>query len=244
METETIAQRIATVRERIAAAARRAGRDPDSVRLIAVSKTHPAPLIRQAIAAGVRDLGENRIQEAIPKIEALRDEPARWHLIGHLQRNKARPAAQHFATLHTLDSLRLAEALERQAATHAPAPLPVLLQVNVSGEASKEGFDLPGGTDNSAQWPDFAATVERILALPHLRVSGLMTVAPLLPDPEQARPVFRCLRQLQATLARQFPAATWQNLSMGMTDDFEIAIEEGATDVRIGRAIFGARPAA
>jgi hypothetical protein len=244
MEAETLAQRIARVRERIAAAARRAGRDPDSVRLIAVSKTHPASLIRQAIAAGISDLGENRIQEATPKIEALRDTAARWHLIGHVQRNKARAAAQHFAMLHTLDSLRLAETLERQAATHAPAPLPVLLQVNVSGEASKEGFALPGGADNTAQWPDFAAAVERILALPHLRVSGLMTVAPLLPDPAAARPVFRCLRQLQATLAHQFPSADWQRLSMGMTDDFEIAIEEGATDVRIGRALFGARPPA
>jgi hypothetical protein len=241
---ETIAQRVAAVRERIAAAARRASRDPNSVRLIAVSKTHPVSLIREAIAAGITDLGENRIQEATPKIDVLRDEPVCWHLIGHLQRNKARAAAQSFGMLHTLDSLRLAETLEHQAATHAPAPLPVLLQVNVSGEASKEGFDLPDGADTTAQWADFAAAVERILALPHLRVSGLMTVAPLLPDPEQARPVFRSLRRLQVTLVHQFPTAQWQHLSMGMTDDFEIAIEEGATDIRIGRAIFGARPPA
>jgi hypothetical protein len=241
---EAIAQRIATVRERIAAAARRAGRDPDSVQLIAVSKTHPADLIRQAIAAGITDLGENRMQEAIPKIAALRDAGPRWRLIGHLQRNKARPAVEHFDMLHTLDSLRLAEALERHAAQHAAAPFPVLLQVNISGEASKEGFDLPGGATNPERWPDFVATVERIAALPHLRIGGLMTVAPLLPDPEQARPVFRRLRQLQEALARQFPTADWQHLSMGMTDDFEVAIEEGATSIRVGRAIFGARPPA
>jgi hypothetical protein len=243
----SIAQRISAIQERIAAAARRAGRNPDEVRLVAVTKTHPPELIAQAVAAGVHDLGENRIQEAEGKVNALATLEPRptWHLIGHLQRNKAKTAVGLFDIVHSLDSLRLAETLNRHAAARAIAedqrPLPVLLQVNVSGEASKEGFDLPGGPEHTAQWPQFQAEVEQILALSHLQIRGLMTIAPFADDPEVARPVFRTLRTLRATLAQQFPQADWAHLSMGMTDDFEVAIEEGATIVRIGRAIFGAR---
>jgi pyridoxal phosphate enzyme (YggS family) len=241
-----IVDRVYAVRERIAAAARRAGRPVEEITLVAVTKTQPARLIAQALAAGVHDLGENRVQEAIEKIDLLAAERARirWHLIGHLQRNKARQAAAGFDCIHSVDSLRLAEALDRHVdglSLVGQRRLPVLLQVNVSGEASKEGFDLPGGVANSAAMPAFLAQVERIVALPRLQVQGLMTIAPLGVDPQQARPTFHSLRLLRDELARRFPAAGWEQLSMGMTDDFEVAIEEGATLVRVGRAIFGER---
>jgi PLP dependent protein len=242
---DTIVQRIDIVRDRIASAAQRAGRQPDEVTLIAVTKTHPARLVAQAFAAGVCDVGENRVQEAAEKIALMSAERARmrWHLIGHLQRNKAKQAAANFDMVHSLDSLRLAETLSYQVESQSLAGqrrLPVLLQVNVSGEASKEGFALPGGVDS----PDlsvFLAEVEPILALPHLEVQGLMTIAPWGDDPEAARPTFRTLRLVRDMLARRFPQIDWRHLSMGMTDDFEVAVEEGATLVRVGRAIFGSR---
>jgi pyridoxal phosphate enzyme (YggS family) len=245
-----IASNIAAVHERIAAAARRAGRDPADVTLVAVTKTQPPELVAEAIAAGAADLGENRVQEAAAKIAALGDYRAavRWHLIGHLQRNKARLAAAGeadaqrslFDLIHSVDSLRLAEALAR----HAPPgrAQPILLQVNVSGEASKEGFDLAGGLENRQALAALLPDVERIAALPGLALRGLMTIAPIVDDPEQARPIFRRLRELRDELARRFPQASWDELSMGMTDDFEAAIAEGATIVRVGRAIFGERP--
>lgn len=238
-----IAQHIAAVRERIAQAAQRSGRTADSVRLIAVTKTHPTAQVQQALAAGITDLGENRVQEAEPKIADLHatQPPPAWHLIGHLQRNKAKRAAVLFDWVHSLDSLELAHALARaRAAQPDLPPLPVLVQVNISGEASKFGFDLPGGA-TAATLADFVATIQQIATLPHLRLAGLMTIAPYHPDPEQARPVFRGLRELQAVLAQQVPAVAWQHLSMGMTDDMDVAIEEGATMVRVGRAIFGER---
>lgn len=241
----SVAERIMTIQERIAAAARRAGREPAAVRLIAVTKTHPPELIAAAVAAGVYHLGENRLQEAEGKIAALADDRPRltWHLIGHLQRNKARGAVALFDMIHSLDSLRLAETLNRHAAARRAnqQPLPVLLQVNVSGETSKEGFDLPGGLENRTGLPPLLQAVEQILMLPHLQVQGLMTIAPFLPNPELARPTFVMLNRLRDTLARHFPQADWSQLSMGMTDDFEVAIAEGATMVRIGRAIFGER---
>jgi hypothetical protein len=236
-------ERITAVRANIAAAAARVNRDPASVTLVAVTKTHTPQTVAAAVEAGVTHLGENRVQEATRKIEALDHLHPRvcWHLIGHLQRNKARTVANTFDLLHSLDSVRLADALHRQHPDNAP-PLPVLLQVNLSGEESKEGFDLPGGTDNTTRLPVFAAAVEHILALPTIAVQGLMTIAPLSTTPETARPVFRQLRLLRDWLAGQFPAADWHHLSMGMTNDYPIAIEEGATIVRIGRALFGERP--
>jgi PLP dependent protein len=242
--TQQIAGNIAAVRERIAAAARRAGRSPEEITLIAVTKTHPARRIAAALAAGIEDCGENRVQEAEEKIPLLVEAGPRWHLIGHLQRNKARRAAALFDMIHSLDSLRLAEALNRHVEEQSllgQRRLPVLLQVNVSGEASKEGFDLVGGVNNQSALLSLIATARQIVALPHLKVEGLMTVAPYADDPEQARPVFRMLRALQTELSRQIPEASWQHLSMGMTGDFEVAIEEGATLVRVGRAIFGER---
>jgi PLP dependent protein len=258
---ETIATRIAAVRERIAAAARRASRPVEELTLVGVTKTHPPQVVAQALAAGLTDLGENRVQEAEAKIAALAADRARltWHLIGHLQRNKARKAAALFDLVHSLDSLRLAETLNRAVEeTRRPdsemssassenllvspsACLPVLIQVNVSGEASKEGFALAGWEARPPILDTFLAEVEALLALPHLRVRGLMTIAPWGADPEQARPTFRAARRLRDTLAQRFPQADWSALSMGMTDDFEVAIEEGATLVRVGRAIFGER---
>lgn len=244
---QTLQSGLAAVHERIAHAARRAGRPPEEVALVAVTKTHPPELIAAALEAGITHIGENKVQEAAQKFDSLHNRypHAHWHLIGHLQRNKAKQAAGIFTKLHTLDSLRLAEALNRhlegQNDTLPRQRLPVLLQINVSGEQSKEGFLLPGDPDNQAALPSLLSDIEPILALPRLEVRGLMTIAPLAPDPEAARPVFRRLRRLRDTLARHFPHATWDELSMGMSDDFEVAIEEGATWVRLGRALFGAR---
>jgi PLP dependent protein len=247
---ESITTRIAAVRERIAAAAKRAGRSPEEIRLVGVSKTHPPELVAQALAAGLRDFGENRVQEAEPKIAALAAERSAitWHLIGHLQSNKARRAAMLFDLVHSVDSLHLAEALARGVAgspsnSQPPTPnsLAVLLQVNVSGEASKDGFALAGWEQRAEVLEAFFEQVERLLALPAVRVGGLMTIAPWGEDPQAARPAFRSARQLRDALEKRFPAADWSALSMGMTDDFEVAIEEGATIVRVGRAIFGMR---
>lgn len=243
---ETLTERLTAVRERIAAAARRVNRDPATIRLVGVTKAHPVEVIRAALDAGLRDIGENRVQEAEAKIAALAAERRRltWHLIGHLQTNKAKKAAMLFDMVHSVDSLRLAQILDRYAAEvrrEAQGRLPILLQVNVSGEATKSGFALHGWETRPDTYERFCADVEQILALPHLDVRGLMTIAPWGPDPEQARPVFRAVRRLRDDLAQRFPAAAWRDLSMGMTDDFEVAIEEGATIVRIGRAIFGER---
>jgi pyridoxal phosphate enzyme (YggS family) len=241
-DVNTIGERLAAVQERIAAAARQAGRDPGDVQLIAVTKTHPADVVRSAFAGGCRVFGENRVQEAEGKIDALADVRAsvQWHLIGHLQRNKAKKAAALFDLVHSLDSLSLAQTLDRHAAA-AGRRLPVLLQVNMSGEANKEGFALAGWQDDHAVLDRFVADVEQIVALPHLDVQGLMTVAPWSDDPGVVQPVFRATRLLRDELARRFSSTDWRHLSMGMTGDFELAIVEGATLVRIGRAIFGER---
>jgi hypothetical protein len=236
----TIAERIAAIQARIAAAARRSQRDAGGIQLVGVSKTHPPETIAEALAAGLTHFGENRVQEAEAKIAALSAERARitWHLIGHLQSNKAKRAAALFDLVHSVDSLKLAQVLDRAAPA---APLAVLLQVNVSGEASKEGFDLAGWEQQPGVLESFVAQVEQILALPGLKVRGLMTIAPWGHLPEQARLTFRSVRLLRDELAVRFPQASWNHLSMGMTDDFEVAIEEGATIVRVGRALFGAR---
>lgn len=237
----TISDNIAQVRERIASAARRAGRSPDDVALVAVTKTHSVSTIEAALAAGVVDCGENRVQEAEAKIPLLPPEAARWHLIGNLQRNKARRAAQLFDMVHSIDSVRLAEALDRAVSEATPSRrLPVLLEINVAGEASKAGFWVPRGRENQVAYGELREAAGRIAALPSLEIHGLMTVAPFLDDPEQVRWVFSALRRLRDALRQDFGIELAQ-LSMGMSDDFEVAIEEGATIVRIGRAIFGDR---
>ena len=215
-----VAANLAAVRARIAAAAARVGRDPADVCLIAVAKTKPAALVRAALAAGATDIGENYVQEAVAKRAAV-PEPARWHLIGHLQRNKAGQALQTFDCIHTVDRAELGAALARHAGLRG-VPARVLVEVNIGGEASKRGVA-----------PRELPALLAALCDPHLAVSGLMTVPP--PGaPEATRPFFRQLRTLAGS-------AGLTELSMGMTDDFEVAIEEGATMVRIGRAIFGAR---
>ena len=240
--TEEIAANVAGVRERITAAARRAGRDPLDVTLIAVSKTHPAELVEAVAASGVRDFGENRVAEGAEKAAALYALDLHWHLIGHLQRNKVRRAVGVFALVHSVDSVRLAEALDRVVREGAPGRRqPILLQVNIAGEEQKEGFDLAGGIRNAAALEEFYAVVEQIAPLEALEIHGLMTIAPYVENAEEVRPVFAALRELRDGLAARFPALAWRELSMGMTGDFEVAVEEGATLVRVGRAIFGER---
>jgi hypothetical protein len=246
-----IGANLSRVQERIQAAARRAGRDPAEVSLIAVTKTHPLEVVQAAYQAGVRHLGENRVEEARLKIPAFDEwlaasspsaqRPA-WHLIGHLQSRKAADALACFDTIHSVDSFKLAERLNRLAESSvAKPPLPILLECNVSGEASKQGFGLSHWPDDRETWAAFLETVRGIAELPRLHLQGLMTMAPLVSDPEQARPTFAALRRLRDTLAETFPTIEWRHLSMGMTDDFEVAVEEGATLLRIGRAIFGPR---
>lgn len=230
----SIAANIHDVRERIAAAARRAGRNPEEVALMAVTKTFPPELIRQAYEAGQRVFGENRVQEFAGKFDALRDlSGAEWHMIGHLQSNKARKAAEIFAAVDSVDSLALTEKLNAAAET-AGKRMAVLVEVNIGGEAAKSGLA-----------PD-SPELERLLAsaanLAALEFRGLMTVPPFTEDPQQARPYFRRLRQLRDQIAaRRLPLVTMDVLSMGMSHDFEVAIEEGSTCVRLGTAIFGER---
>jgi pyridoxal phosphate enzyme (YggS family) len=224
------------VQEQIAAAAHRTGRDPAEIVLVVVSKTQPPSVIQVAYDLGVRHFGENRVEEAESKLENLSGDIT-WHMIGHIQSRKAKRVVSLFDIVHSVDSVKVARRLDRFSAER-PAPLPVLLECNVSGEESKYGFDASCWEDDSAQWNAMLASVEEIVALPNLRVRGLMTMAPIVADPEQVRPVFSRLRQLRDELAKAFPQADWGQLSMGMTDDFQVAIEEGATMVRVGRAVF------
>jgi pyridoxal phosphate enzyme (YggS family) len=209
---------------------------------VAVTKMEPVDVILTAYELGLRHFGENRIEEAQEKVGDL---PAdiTWHMIGHIQSRKARDVLPLFDWVHSVDRPKVAHRLERFAAEGA-VPLPILLECNVSGEASKYGFAADHWAEDRRQRRSLFAAIEEIVALPHLKVQGLMTMAPIVEDAEQARPVFVQLRRLRDELAGAFPQAGWQHLSMGMTDDFEVAIEEGATLVRIGRAIFAPdRPA-
>ncbi|MGH2586126.1 MAG: YggS family pyridoxal phosphate-dependent enzyme [Dehalococcoidia bacterium] len=220
----TIADNAAAVRARITAAAERSGRDATAVRLIAVTKTFPAEMCLAALEAGISDLGENRVQEGVAKAAAIAGQgaPAVWHLIGHLQSNKVKPALETFALIHSVHSVELVTAISRRAV----APVTVLLQANVAGEESKFGLDLD----------EVPAAYEQIAAMPNVDVRGLMTIAPQTNDPETVRPVFRRLREMAETLGLP-------ELSMGMSGDYEVAVEEGSTMVRVGSALFGPRPA-
>lgn len=238
----TIAENIARVQQTIAAACDRAGRNPDEVMLLAVSKTQPVEAVLEAAAAGVQHFGENRVEEAVDKIpiaNARLPEAVTWHMVGHIQSRKARDVPPLFQVVHSIDRLKIARRLSREMIERG-GELDVFLEMNVSGEASKSGFE-------AANWPEVREVRERlwqsvseVLNLPGLRVRGLMTMAPIVDDMEQTRPVFAQLAALRAALAEslqiELPA-----LSMGMTDDYPIAIEEGATIVRVGRAIFGPR---
>lgn len=235
----SLLDRYSLIRERIAAAANRVGRDPDRIRLVAVSKGRPLSDIYDLNALGHLDFGENRIEEGGDKISAARRDQKQiaWHMIGHIQRRKAREVAADFDWVHSLDGAPLAERLGRTAG-EAGKTMPVLLECNVSGEENKYGLAASQVETNPAQWEALVEAVKTIAAQPNLRIKGLMTMAPVVSQPELARPVFVKLRALRDKLAAQFPEVEWNELSMGMTDDFEIAIEEGATMVRIGRAIF------
>lgn len=236
VDAKAIQARLADVRERMAAACARAGRPASSVTLVAVSKTFPIEAVQAAYAADVRHFGENRVQDFVEKAEAM---PGRlhggdvcWHMIGHLQRNKAKDVVHHADLFEALDSPRLAKELDKRAEAEGRV-VPCLVQVNVSGEASKYGLD-PDETH---------AFLDRLAAYSGLRIRGLMTLAAPADDPEDVRPQFRLLRELFETYnARSNARVTMDVLSMGMSGDFEVAIEEGATHVRIGSAIFGPRP--
>ena len=231
-ETRGFAERLAAVRSRIAAACVRSGRDPGEVRLLPISKTVPVERLRMAIAAGMPALGENKVQEAKTKAEALRDLSVSWSIVGHLQTNKARDAARFAAEFQALDSLRIAEALERRLEIEGRT-LDVLVQVNTSGEESKFGLAPE----------DVAGFVCELPAFSRLRIGGLMTLAVFSAEEERVRRCFRLLRDIRERLRQEGPVGlAFDALSMGMSGDFEIAIEEGATVVRVGQAIFGARP--
>ena len=226
-----LAANLEAVRHRIAAACQRAGREPGSVTLVAVTKTQPPEVVADASKAGLILFGENKVQEAKAKIP-LCPGHLRWHMIGHLQTNKCRDAVALFQMIESVDSLRLAEEIA-QRADQAAKTIPILLEVNAVGEASKFGY----------QPEQLLVELPQLNALPRIEVHGLMTVPPWTSDPEKVRPVFRQMRELKAR-CEQILGAPLPHLSMGMTGDFEVAIEEGATMIRVGTALFGARPPA
>jgi pyridoxal phosphate enzyme (YggS family) len=227
-----LAVRLADVRARVRAAAQKSGRQPDEVRLIAISKTHPASVIKQVCQLGATDFGENRVQEAEGKIVEIGREKVRWHLVGHLQANKARRAVNLFDVIHSVDSLDLAQRLDRLCVEESRESLPVLIQVDLAHEETKSGIEES----------ELTHMVESLGPLTRVKLIGLMTLPPFFDDPEQSRAFFRRLRELRDELNQRgaFGERTGE-LSMGMTHDFEVAIEEGATMVRIGTAIFGER---
>jgi len=227
----SIQENVVKVQERIAAACRRCARQPQDVKLLAISKTFPPESIREAYEAGLRDFGENRVQEAKAKRPALSDLSITWHLVGHLQTNKAKAARELFHWVHSVDSFRLAQKLD-QATASGGGRLPLLLEVNLGGEESKAGVEEA----------EIIQLAEQVSRLATLEVRGLMVIPPFIADPEEVRPYFRRLRELAQTIdSRNFANVSMQELSMGMSHDFEVAIEEGATIVRVGTAIFGAR---
>jgi pyridoxal phosphate enzyme (YggS family) len=254
---ESLAKNISEVQARISTACARVGRDPSEVTLVAISKTFSAQTVLEVYRLGLRDFGENRVEEAEEKISSIKyqisnwqvgqsanpqtairnpQSEIKWHLVGHLQSRKAREAADLFDMIQSVDSVKLADRLSRLCVVPGRV-MPILLECNMSGEASKYGFPLSTPAECDRWW----AEVEAILKLPGVRVEGLMTIAPIAADPNETRPVFRALRQLRDGLAARFLQTDWRHISMGMTDDFQVAIEEGATMVRIGRAIFGER---
>ena len=234
-----IGQRLDQINQKILKAAISSGRSPNDITLLVVSKSQPVEVIEAAISAGVRRFGENYPEETLSKImELLSRAGIEWHMIGHLQSRKARIVAEHFQMLHSLDSFQLAEKLERLLA-ESGKKLPVLLEFNVGGEVSKYGW--PAWDEN--KWEALPPELSRILVFEHLQVTGLMTMPPLSENNEEARPYFKKLRMLKDYLSATFPATKFTELSMGTSADFEIAIQEGATMIRVGRAILGDRPA-
>lgn len=234
---ESIRDRYLHVLGSIAAAEQRAGRAAGATRLVVVTKAQPLDVVQAAIEAGVKILGENYPEEAAEKIGAIGAAGVEWHMIGHVQSRKANLIPGNFALMHSLDSLKLANRLDRFAA-QAGVILPVLLEFNVGGEETKFGWDA----SDASRWPALLPEIDMVLKLKNLAVRGLMTMPPLFDDPERTRPYFQALRRLRDFLARNFPAADWSELSMGTSADYEAAVEEGATLVRVGTAILGPRP--
>lgn len=235
---ELIRERYIKIQAQIVDATHSAGRSPESVQLLVVTKKQPVSVIEAAIAAGVKILGENYPEEAVSKQQVLIiGNKVEWHMIGHVQSRKARLVAEKFALLHSLDSLKLARRLDRFSAEFE-RKLPVLLEFNVGGEESKFGWQA----SDESRWEDFLPDVEILLSLENLEIQGLMTMPPFFKDAELARPYFRQLRRLQDYLSALYPQVRWEQLSMGTSGDFPVAIEEGATFVRVGQAILGPRP--
>ena len=223
--------------ERIAQAAKAVGRKPEDVGLVVVTKTHPVEIIEAVIEAGAQYLGENYAEQALPKIQALSAQyKVEWHMIGHVQSRKADLVCEYFDYLHSLDSLKLAARLDRLAEERGRI-LPVLLELNLGGEESKYGWPIW----QEKHWPDILPDLEQVIEMPHLKVKGLMGMAPFFDEAETARPFYRRLRLFQNYVQSRLPQEDWHELSMGMSADFEIAIQEGATWVRIGQSIFGPR---
>lgn len=226
----TIYENLTSVMARINKAARKAGRQPDEVHLIAVTKTVELKKIKEAISAGARAFGENYVQEAQEKISRIKDAAAKWHFIGHLQKNKAKLAVELFDVIHTVDSLELASELNKK----AKKPVDVLIEVNIAREKTKTGVDSEGAVKLARAFPNF----------PNLRLKGLMTIPPVTETPEGSRPYFVTLRRLAERINKErIPGVFLKELSMGMSNDYEVAVEEGATMVRVGTAIFGPREA-
>jgi PLP dependent protein len=251
IERSEIAENLSRVREHMAEAALQAGRDPAAVHLVAVTKTFPAAVVVEALHAGQRYFGENRPEEGLQKIRQVRQwlngpggtplvTPV-WHMIGHVQSRKADVVAENFDVVHSIDRIKVAHRLSARALA-LQREIPVLLECNVSGEVSKYGYRADGWDRDPDVRRALSAEVAAVADLPGLRIEGLMTVAPVVDEAESVRAVFASLRGLRDALRDEFPSLAWHHLSMGMTDDFEVAIAEGATLVRIGRAIFGARP--
>jgi pyridoxal phosphate enzyme (YggS family) len=237
---ETLQRNLDSVNERIAAARARSGRHGESVTLVAVTKTVSAEAVAAAWELGVRHFGENRVEDAEPKItevNRLVEGRPTWHMVGHIQSRKTRDVVRLFDFVQSVDSAKLVAELEKRAAALGRA-IPCLLEINTSGEASKYGIAGGQGPDSPDEWAGVVAIAQALAAAPHLRAEGLMTLGPLGAPPAEVRRCFRTLRRWREFLQQRVPEADWHHLSMGMTDDYEIAVEEGATIVRIGRAIF------
>ena len=237
MQKSSIAENLKRITDRINAAARSVGRTSEQVRLVVVTKGHPVEIVQQVIEAGGKDIGENYVEESLPKINAVGQvDGLKWHMIGHVQSRKARRVCENFDWVESIDSLRLATRTDRFAG-ELEKRMPVLLECNVSGEESKFGWPAW----NELEWDNLIQESAPIMEMRNLKVMGLMTMPPFTPDPEQARPYFIRLRKLRDYFAAEFPDNDWSELSMGMSADYEIAIQEGATIIRIGTSIVGSR---
>lgn len=237
LTVDAIRNNIQRVQENIDKAARKVGRSIDEVKLVVVTKTHPVETVRMAIEAGAKYLGENYAEEGVEKKTLLSDQTGiEWHMIGHIQSRKARMIAKHYDFVHSLDSVKLANRLSNFS-IEINRTIPVLLECNVSGEESKFGF--PIWDENG--WESVIPEIEKIISLPGILISGLMTMAPYFDDGELARPIFQKLKRFQAYLMRKFSKTDWHELSMGMSGDYEAAVQEGATIIRVGQAILGYR---